>query len=97
MMCWLRDVTAFVKINKLRVKSAFATSLFCIAVLAVPGGIGHYMLGHIDMKVMVILMITVAPFSYFGAKLAVRLKSKTLEKIFGTFMIALSIYFLITQ
>ncbi|MFN8358765.1 MAG: sulfite exporter TauE/SafE family protein [Candidatus Kapaibacterium sp.] len=90
-------IPAFVKINKLRVKSAFATSLFCIAVLAIPGGIGHYLLGHIDMKVMTILMITVAPFSYFGAKLAVRLKSKTLEKIFGTFMIVLSVYFILTQ
>ncbi|MBK9248767.1 MAG: sulfite exporter TauE/SafE family protein [Ignavibacteria bacterium] len=90
-------IPAFVKINKLRVKSAFATSLFCIAVLAIPGSIGHYLLGHIDMKVMVILMITVAPFSYIGARIAIRLQSKTLEKVFGTFMIALSLYFLFTQ
>ncbi|MBS1537866.1 MAG: sulfite exporter TauE/SafE family protein [Bacteroidetes bacterium] len=90
-------IPLFIKINKLKVKSAFATSLFCIAVLAIPGSIYHYILGHIDNKTMIILMIMVVPFSYLGAKLAVRLRGKTLEQIFGTFMLILAIYFILTQ
>lgn len=90
-------IPLFVKINKLKVKSAFATSLFTIAVLAIPGSITHYLLGHIDNTTMIVLMIMVVPFSYLGASLAVRLRGKTLERIFGTFMLVLAIYFILTQ
>ncbi|MBI3259639.1 MAG: sulfite exporter TauE/SafE family protein [Ignavibacteriae bacterium] len=90
-------IPLFIKINKLRVKSAFATSLFTIAVLAIPGSIGHFLLGHIHIPTMIVLMIMVVPFSYLGASLAVRLRGKTLERIFGTFMLILAIYFILTQ
>ncbi len=90
-------IPLFIRINKLRVKSAFATSLFTIAVLAIPGSIGHYLLGHIHIQTMVILMIMVVPFSYLGASLAVKLRGRTLERIFGTFMLALAVYFILTQ
>lgn len=90
-------IPLFIRINKLRVKSAFATSLFTIAVLAIPGSIGHYLLGHIHIPTMIILMIMVVPFSYLGASLAVKLRGRTLERIFGTFMLALAVYFILIQ
>lgn len=87
-------VPAFVKINRLPLKSALATSLLCVCVLTIPGTIMHYQLGHIDPYVAMILSVTVVPFSMLGSKITVKVKSATIEKIYGTMMMIFALYFL---
>jgi uncharacterized protein len=51
------------------VKRAVGTSLIAIAVLAIPGTITHYLLGHIDAMLALALSVTVIPGSLIGAKI----------------------------
>lgn len=90
-------VPMFVRVNRLPLKSALATSLLCVAVLSIPGSIGHFLLGHIDIYAMLILTVFVIPSANIGARLAVKLRNKTLERIYGTCMILFAIYFLATR
>jgi uncharacterized membrane protein YfcA len=50
-------------------KRAVGTSLVAIAVLAVPGAVTHYVLGHIDLRLALALSLTVIPGSLLGAKI----------------------------
>lgn len=88
-------VTAFVRINNMQMKNAVASSLFCVGILAFVNSLGHFHLGHIDIATTLTLAITVVPFSYLGAKLAVSLKNATLERAFGIFIVIFAIYFII--
>lgn len=90
-------VPAFVRVNGMKFKQATATSLFCVAILAIPATIGHWMLGHIDWFIALALMITSTPMSFLGARLAIKLRNRTLERIYGTAMIVFAIYFLYRQ
>lgn len=89
-------VPAFVKIHKLPLKKALATSLLCVCVLTIPGTITHYSLGHIDPFIALILSMTVVPFSFLGSKLTVKIKSRTIERIYGTAMMIFALYFVST-
>lgn len=88
-------VPAFVKVLRMPVKQAVATSLLCVAALAIPGVIVHTNLGHIDWNVSLILCAAVIPMSYLGARLATSLKSATLERIYGIVMLVFAIYFIV--
>ena len=90
-------VTAFRKVNRIKMKEAVATSLACVFILAIVSSIKHYDLGHIDLNITLILAATVIPFSMLGAKIAVSLRNKTLERAFGAAMIIFAIFFIITQ
>jgi uncharacterized membrane protein YfcA len=78
-------------------KVALATSLAVVTAVAIPGTIRHQMLGHIDWTIVSLLSIAVIPASFLGAKLALRLHNRTLERIFGICTIVFGLYFLFTQ
>ncbi len=88
-------VPAFVRVMRLTLKQALATSLLCVAALSIPGTIVHGLLGHIDWQVALVLAVTSIPFSYIGAKAAVRLRNQTLERIYGVFMFVFAVYFIL--
>lgn len=88
-------VPVFVRLNRLPLKSSLATSLFCVLILSIVGTIKHYMLGNIDVKTALILSVFAVPFSYYGAKMAIKLRNQTLERMYGTFVVCFAIYFLI--
>jgi uncharacterized protein len=88
-------VPAFVRALRMGFKQASATSLFCVAVLSVPASIGHFWLGHIDWRVALGLTVTAVPMAYLGARAAIRLRNRVLERAYGTFMIAFALYFLL--
>jgi uncharacterized protein len=90
-------VPAYVVLFRMKIKEAVATSLLTVAVLSVPGSMIHYYLGHIDPATTAALGIGVAPMSYIGAKLDIKTKSKTIMLLFGTLLVAFSIYFFISQ
>jgi uncharacterized membrane protein YfcA len=50
-------------------KRAIGTSLLTVAVLAVPGSVTHYALGHIDLRLALLLACGAVPGAILGAKL----------------------------
>ena len=90
-------VPAIVRFFDRSMKVALATSLMVVTCVAVPGSIKHAMLGHIDWPVAGLLSVSVVPSAYVGAKLALRLRNRTLERIFGIWTIVFGVYFLFSQ
>lgn len=88
-------VPAFVAILGLPMKQALATSLLCVAALAIPGVVVHHLNGSIDWSIALLLCLVVVPFSYLGARLASALRTSTLEKTYGGVMLAFALYFII--
>jgi uncharacterized membrane protein YfcA len=78
-------------------KVAQATSLIIVMTVAIPGSIKHHMLGNIDWVLALVLAITMAPGSYLGAKYALTLRNRTLERLFGIVTFIFGIYFLIFE
>ncbi len=75
------------------IKKSFACSLAVSAVLALPGTIVHAYLGHISWGVTGIIALGSIPFSYLGAKVALKTKSSRLERWYGIILTLLGIYF----
>lgn len=79
----------------LRLKRAFAASLAVAMVLAIPGTLVHWALGHIDWAVVVVFGAAAVPFSFLGARVAVRADAKRLERLYGAVLLVLGVAFLL--
>jgi uncharacterized membrane protein YfcA len=77
----------FIRFLKMPTKQALASSLTTAAGLAIPGTLAHWYLGHINWQVVLLLSLSSIPFSYLGARLALRLKNLLLERIFGIMLL----------
>jgi uncharacterized membrane protein YfcA len=77
------------------IKKAFACSLAVSLFLALPGTIVHAYLGHIDWLVTASLALGSVPFSYLGAKVAIKTNASVLERWYGLALTALGAYFLL--
>jgi uncharacterized membrane protein YfcA len=82
----------FIQWVRMPVKRALATSLVVSAVLAVPGVLTHWWLGHVDWRIVVLLSVGAIPCSYMGAHLAMRMKSRTLIRVYGALLVAFGLY-----
>jgi uncharacterized protein len=85
---------SFARFLKQPIKAAFASSLVVSACLAVPATIVHWWLGHIAWREMFILAAGSVPCSYLGARVALKLRSRTLELCYGLALTALGLIFL---
>jgi uncharacterized protein len=85
---------SYARILKLPVKNSFACSLAVSAALAIPGTIVHAYMGHISWAVTGLIALGSVPFSYLGAKVAIRTQSARLERWYGVALTALGIFFL---
>ena len=84
----------YAKVMKLPIKTAFACSLIVSAVLAIPGTLVHWYLGHISWSVTALVAVGSIPFSYAGARLAIRTSASRLERIYGLALTVLGLFFL---
>ena len=75
-------------------KKAFACSLAVSAVLAIPGTFVHAYLGHISWLVTCLVALGSMPFSFVGARLAIKTQSAKLERWYGLALTGLGIFFL---
>ncbi|MDE2141608.1 MAG: sulfite exporter TauE/SafE family protein [Elusimicrobia bacterium] len=82
----------FIQWVKMPPKRALASSLIISAVLAIPGTLTHWWLGHIDWRIVVLLSLGAIPCSYLGAQLAIRLRSRTLIRVYGALLTAFGFY-----
>lgn len=86
---------SFSRILNLPIKKAFACSLAVSIFLALPGTVVHAYLGHIDWAVTGVLALGSVPFSFLGAKVAIKSKATILERWYGLALTALGIFFLL--
>ncbi|RFS22750.1 sulfite exporter TauE/SafE family protein [Chitinophaga silvatica] len=82
----------FIRKLKMPIKQALACAVVLSAILSVPGALTHWMLGHIDWEIALLLSLTAFPASYLGAKTAVKMKTPTLEKLFACTLILFGLY-----
>lgn len=73
-------------------KRALACSLIVSAALAVPGMGAHMYLGHVDWWIVAALSAAAIPSSYFGARLALSLRDKTLVRVYGALLVLFGAY-----
>jgi uncharacterized protein len=90
-------IPAILRFFRRPMKVAQATSLAMVTIVAIPGTIKHAMLGHIDWTLALVLACAMVPSGYLGARVAVKLRNRTLERIFGILTMAFGIYFLLTE
>jgi uncharacterized protein len=85
---------AYSRFLKQPIKKSFACSLAVSAVLALPGTMVHAYLGHISWAVTGLVALGSAPFSYLGARIAIRTRPSRLERLYGLVLTALGVFFL---
>jgi uncharacterized protein len=85
---------SYIRILNQPIKKAFACSLAVSMILAIPGTIVHAQLGHIDWSVTAVLALGSVPFSYLGARVAIKTKARKLERWYGLILTALGTFFL---
>jgi uncharacterized membrane protein YfcA len=85
-------IPALVMIMGMSQQSAQGTSL---AMMLPPIGIiaayNYYKAGHVDIRIALILAIAFIAGSFFGSKLAIKLPTDVLKKIFGIFLLLVAI------
>lgn len=86
---------AYARFLRQPIKKSFACSLAVSSVLALPGTIVHACLGHISWKVTGLVALGSVPFSYLGARIAIRTKASRLERVYGLVLAALGAFFLL--
>jgi uncharacterized membrane protein YfcA len=69
-------------------KRAFGTSLVAVSVLAVPGSITHYLLGHVDLALAAALTLGVVPGALLGARVTAAANEKTVRLGFAAMLLA---------
>jgi uncharacterized membrane protein YfcA len=86
-------VPAFHSIAGMKVKTAIATSLVCVAGFAVPGTITHAIKGNIDWRVAAALTLFVIPGARIGSALTVRSNDVRLRLAVALFLGVISIIY----
>lgn len=84
---------AYARFLRQPIKKSFACSLAVSAALAVPGTIVHAYLGHISWTVAGLIALGSVPSSFLGARVAIRSKSSSLERVYGIVLTALGVFF----
>ncbi|PKQ29692.1 MAG: hypothetical protein CVT60_04100 [Actinobacteria bacterium HGW-Actinobacteria-10] len=65
-------VPLLTRVFGMSIKRSIGTSLLAVCVLAIPGTIAHWYLGHVDVSLALMLMIGVVPGALLGARLTRR-------------------------
>lgn len=86
-------VPLFLSWLELPIKRAMGTSLALVALLALPGSIVHYFLGHVDLALAILLALGVIPGAWLGAGLAARMSDARLIRAFGAFLVVVALVF----
>ncbi len=82
---------------RIPLKSALATSLACVGILAIPGTISHAALGHIDWGFALPLAIGIVPGARLGAHITVGIDEHRLRILVGTVLGVISVIYGATE
>lgn len=86
-------IPGLILIFKMPIKQAFGTSLFTVALIAIPSTFAHYFLSHVDLQLGLLLILGSIPGAYFGSKVTIKMKERTLNIAFGIFLLLVALYF----
>ncbi len=84
---------AYMSLLRLPTREAIGTALAAAGILAVPGGVVHYWLGHVDLTRSAWLACGVIPASYLGARVDLWLRARWLERLYAVALIVVAIWF----
>ncbi len=84
-------VPAMVLLLNFRVHEAVGTSLMVMAIYAIPGSVAHYLLGHVDIALLIPIALGSVLGAQFGARLAVRTREKRLRLAFSVFLLMVAV------
>ncbi|HEX2274658.1 MAG TPA: sulfite exporter TauE/SafE family protein [Acidimicrobiales bacterium] len=84
-------VPGFSELLRLPLKTAIATSLACVGILAVPSTVAHTLLGDIDWRMALLLAVAVVPGSRLGAVLSIRATDRRLRLAVAGFLGAIAV------
>ena len=90
-------VPAMVLLLNFRVHEAVGTSLMVMAIYAIPGSVAHYLLGHVDIALLVPIALGSVLGAQLGARLAVRTKERKLKLSFSIFLFAVASYMAVSE
>lgn len=85
-------VPAMVMLLNFRVHEAVGTSLMVMAIYAIPGSVAHYLLGHVDIALLVPIALGSVLGAQLGARFAVRTRERKLKLSFSIFLLAVALY-----
>jgi uncharacterized membrane protein YfcA len=78
-------------------KRALGTSLLAIVALVIPGTVVHALLGHLDLRICLALVVGAVPGARLGAALALGAKERTLRLVVGCGLLAVACAYGIEQ
>jgi uncharacterized protein len=90
-------VPAYTELLSLPLKSAIATSLVCVGIFAVPATVAHGLLGDVDWRLAILLMIGVVPGAQVGAALTIRTAERRLRLAVGVFLAVVAVVYFVTE
>lgn len=85
-------VPMLVLLLKISIKQAIGTSLVVISIQAIPGSLEHWLLGHVDLMLMLMIIIGSVLAAQVGARLATKAKERNLRLLFVLFLFGLALY-----
>lgn len=88
-------VPAYLLLFRMEARQAAGTSLVAVALLAFPGTWVHWQLGHVDLRLALLLAAGVVPATYLGARVGMRLEGRQSRLLFGGFLVLFGIFFLL--
>lgn len=88
-------VPAYLLLFRMESRQAAATSLVAVALLALPGTWVHWRLGHVDLRLALLLAVGVIPATYLGARAGIRLEGRQSRLLFGGFLLLFGLFFLV--
>ncbi len=90
-------IPSFLYLLRMDIKEAFGTSLFCITIMAIPGTIVHYFLGHINVSLFLLLSVGVMPGAYLGSRFTIQAHKRLIMLLFSLLLLAIGIIFIFTE
>ncbi len=76
----------------LDIKTAFGTSLAIVGAITIPGAFIHFLLGHVDPQLGLLLVIGVMPGALIGSRVAMKMPGQWLRFMFGFLLSFVALY-----
>ncbi|MCC7077972.1 MAG: sulfite exporter TauE/SafE family protein [Acidimicrobiia bacterium] len=90
-------VPAFVTVLRVPVKTAVASSLVAVGILALPALVVHAALGHIDWVWAVLLMLGTVPGASIGSRITIGARAGTVRRMFGGFLAVVAVVYGVSE
>jgi len=88
---------AFTGLLKLPMRLAVGSSLVAVAIFSVPALVTHTLLGNIDWRFALPLMVGIVPGAQVGARLTLGVSERLVRALFGAFLLVVSVVYAVSE